>query len=301
MVRKIQAEELIACGKKVKKDNEFKKMVASKWHTLKTTEKAKFFVASPEASNGNTKQRGNRNQSPTIYTRCSPHRFQQVVSQFSEEQIAAINDMGFGTLIQLSCTRIRHDLCRFLIDSFDTDSSSIELHGKTMEVCYSDFKQIMSVPEGGSTVDLRGSIDEPDMKPLLDIYIGKSGNITIPSLIDKLEGANAADHNFKVSFILLALGTLLCPNTSTNIHLKYLLALRNPENIRHLNWATFSFEFLLDGVQLFKQSNSKYVSGCVLFLQLYYYNVIGYGRTLVDCSKPIIAAWGEVESGKLIK
>lgn len=148
---------------------------------------------------------------------------------------------------------------------------------------------------------MRGSIDDPDIKSLFDFHIKKSGNITIPDLIDKIKGANTVDDNFIVSFILLALGTLLCPNTSTNIHLKYLLALKNLQNIRHLNWATFSFEFLLDDVQLLKQNNSKYVFRCVLFLQLYYYNVIGYGRTLVDYSKPTIAAWGEDKSKKLIK
>ncbi|KAL6205864.1 hypothetical protein ACLB2K_023116 [Fragaria x ananassa] len=95
---------------------------------------------------------------------------------------------GFGTLLQLSCTRVRHDLCGFLIGKLDTENCQIELHGKAMEVNSSDFNLIMSVPEGGSDVDLNGSIDDPDMKPLVDYYGGTSGNIHVSGLIKKLDG-----------------------------------------------------------------------------------------------------------------
>nr|XP_011465858.1 PREDICTED: uncharacterized protein LOC105351935 [Fragaria vesca subsp. vesca] len=195
--------------------------------------------------------------------------FQQVVSKFYGEQTAAITELGFGKLLQLSCTRVRRDLCGFLIGKLDTENCQIELHGKAMEVNSSDFNLIMSVPEGGSNVDLNGSIDDPDMKPLVDYYGGTSGNIQISDLIKKLDGTNPVDDHFRVKFMLLVLGTLLCPNTSTQIPMKFLLPLKNIKHMRSLNWASFSFNFLLESVRSYKQKKSpKYISGCVLFLQL---------------------------------
>lgn len=52
----------------------------------------------------------------------------------------------------------------------------------------------------------------------------------------------------------------------------------------------------------FTQNESGYLSGCVLFFQLYYYNIVAHGRTLIDCSKPALATWWEVKSSnKLLK
>lgn len=282
---------------------QFRKAVALKWHSLSPTKKATFFVPSPHTSSATPKTNGDTFKcSGILLTRCSPQRFRDFVSRLSEDQIAAIKEMGFGTLVQLSCTRVRRDLCRSLINNFDTEACTIKLHGKTMKIDSSEFEQIMGVPEGGSKVDLSGSIEDNDVKPLLDFYFGTSENISISDLIQKLEESNIVDDNFRVGFILLALGTLLCPNTSIKVHSKYLIPLRDPRKIKLLNWASFCFGFLVDGVRSFKQNESGYLSGCVLFFQIYYYNIVAHGRTLIDCSKPALAAWGEVKSSnKLLK
>lgn len=192
---------------------QFRKAVALKWHSLSPTEKAKFFVPSPHASNATAKTNGDTFKcSGTLLTGCSPQRFRDFVSRLSEDQIAAIKEMGFGTLVQLSCTRVRRDLCRSLINNFDTEACTIKLHGRTMKIDSSEFEQIMGVPEGGSKVELSGSIEDNDVKPLLDFYFGTSENISISDLIQKLEEENTVDDNFRVGFILLALGTLISEN-----------------------------------------------------------------------------------------
>ncbi|KAL6226601.1 hypothetical protein ACLB2K_000563 [Fragaria x ananassa] len=203
---KVQAEELEAQGIQVKRDKEFKRIVASKWNTLTPTEKAQYCVPIVNESSNITKKRKEQPQSSTtISTRCSPQMFRQVVSKFSGEQTAAITELGFGKLLQLSCTRVRRDLCGFLIGKLDTENCQIELHGKAMEVNSSDFNLIMSVPEGGSDVDLNGSIDDPDMKPLVDYYGGTSGNIQISYLIKKLDGTNPVDDHCSSFIITMSL------------------------------------------------------------------------------------------------
>lgn len=103
-------------------------------------------------------------------TRCSPKRFLDIVSKFSKDQIAAVNEMGFGTLLQLSCTRIRHDLCSFLVDKFDTENCLIRLHGKTMKLCSSEFQHIIDIPEGGTNIDFSDSNDNSDTKVFWDFF-----------------------------------------------------------------------------------------------------------------------------------
>ncbi|XP_062021200.1 uncharacterized protein LOC133737710 [Rosa rugosa] len=55
------------------------------------------------------------------------------------------------------------------------------------------------------------------------------------------------------------------------------------------------------GHRQFQKNSQSYCSGCVLFLQLFYFDRVSHGKTIVDKSLYPVEAWGDHETGKLLK
>ncbi|KAM6541089.1 hypothetical protein CsatB_005536 [Cannabis sativa] len=64
-------------------------------------------------------------------------------------------------------------------------------------------------------------------------------------------------------------GTVLAPKTGCDITSGYLHSLRVTRDIRHKNWATAGFRYLMNSIFRFQNKATKNVSGCTLFLQMF--------------------------------
>lgn len=231
--------------------------------------------------------------------RCRPKLFKDVVSKFSDEKKVAVEEMGFGLLLKLQCEQLQLGLCGWLIDRFDPSKSSIEVHGKRFNLGPTDFENIMGVKDGGHDVEIRGS--RADIQELKNIHFGRSRHRIsgMRKMAEKLKEKKNVDDTFRVRFVLFALATLLCPSISGDLTEKYLHPLRDINGIKLKNWATFSFNYLVEGLSTFKKKNTSCISGCVLFLKLFYFDLVVHGRTFVNRSLTPIVAWGEKEEVKL--
>ncbi|KAI5324674.1 hypothetical protein L3X38_033747 [Prunus dulcis] len=106
-----------------KLDHKIQEEISNKWRKLNTTEKATYGSAL-EGSSGQVNDSVNE---MSCITRCSPDRFHRTVEKLSNENRLAINAIGFGNVSSLSCTRLHRQLCHFLIQKFNPDTSSIEV------------------------------------------------------------------------------------------------------------------------------------------------------------------------------
>ncbi|BBH02430.1 Aminotransferase-like, plant mobile domain family protein [Prunus dulcis] len=156
--------------------------ISNKWRKLNTTEKATYGSAL-EGSSGQVNDSVNE---MSCITRCSPDRFHRTVEKLSNEKRLAINAIGFGNVSSLSCTRLHRQLCHFLIQKFNPDTSSIELHGNVIRISADEFGRVMGLKNTGEDVQLDRPVeDESDRKYLTFL--------TIPG---KIETKNWADHGF---------------------------------------------------------------------------------------------------------
>lgn len=268
---------------------------------MKPEEKAKYAGADPCVKVGCREVEHNFCGLKPIVIQCRPDLFKDVVSTFSDERKAAVEEMGFGLLLQLRCDQLQCALCGWLVDRFDPDVSSIEVHGKTFKLSPSDFENIMGVKDGGYDVELSDSEDD-DIQALKNIHCGKDkSRISMREIAKRLRQPNIVNDTFRVRFVLFLLGTLLCPTSSINLASQYLQPLRETSDIKFKNWATFSFKYLVEGVSAFKnRKRSCVINGCVLFLQLFYFDLIVHGRTFVNRSLAPIVAWGDKEANELV-
>jgi len=264
------------------------------WQKLDATQKAEFYPKKPSTN-------ASKNSYLKIGTRCSPKDVNDTINTLSDEKKAAIEEMGFDSLLKMKCGKLSHLMCRFLVDKLNPCESSIVLHGKTLQIFVDDFVRIMGVKDGGEEVKFIGSMDDQQIVNVRNYFLVGKKLLKNNELKNLLVGTEEAGDFFKVGFAMFALCTLLCPTTSVYVNLKYLLPLRDSKAIGRKNWASYSFRFLLDSVRSFKENNQVYIGGCLLFLQLFYLDAIAHGSVLVDRSVLPLTVWGKVETEKMRK
>lgn len=242
-----------------------------------------------------------------IFTSCQPLDFCITVDNFTAVQKEAVRDMGFGSLLAIGYRKIRRSLCCYIVQHFDPEKPSVEMHGKKLEIDPVDFSYVMGLQdhdfwlkEKRIKVEMKGSLHDACMKNLFVAFVtidddGKE-KIYFSKLIHIFSTHQDADDIFKVAFVLYTIGVLLCPSLSLYyMPASYLLPLRHTGDIRLLNWADYSFNYLVEGIRAFKSGNRKGIGnsrpriiGCMLFLQLFYCDAIAVGRRYRDFSIPPI-------------
>ncbi|KAI5346637.1 hypothetical protein L3X38_014516 [Prunus dulcis] len=280
-----------------KLDHKVQEEISNKWRKLNTAEKATYGSAL-EGSSGEVHDSVNE---ISWITRCSPDRFHRTVEKLSEEKRLAIKAIGFGNVASLSCTRLHRQLCHCLIQKFNPDTSSIELHGNVIRISADEFGRVMGLKNTGEDVQLDRPVEDEKVKQLVKSFGGNGKRVLVKGLAEQLEKCKNANEDFQVRFVMFALGTILCPTSSLSVTGKYLTFLTIPGKIQTKNWADHGFNFLCEGVRSFKAKKVAYVSGSLLFLQLLYFDSIVHGGVFVDKSVDPIVSWDNNSVWKMIR
>ncbi|KAI5336779.1 hypothetical protein L3X38_016048 [Prunus dulcis] len=256
-----------------KLDRKEREEIANKWRKLNPQEKATYGSAldlsggQVEGSSGQVNVSVNEKG---FTSRCSPDRFHQTVEKLSNQKRLAINEIGFGKVASLCCTRLHRKLCKFLTE-------------RTCEV-----------------VELEWLVEDEKVKELVKSFGGNGKRLLVRDLGEQLEKCENADEDFKVRFVMFALGTVLCPTSSPSVTGNYLTFLTIPGKIETKNWADHGFNFLCEGIRSFKAKKVLYVNGSLLFLQLLYFDSILHGGVYVDKSLDPIVSWDNKSVWKMI-
>ncbi|KAK3219161.1 hypothetical protein Dsin_013131 [Dipteronia sinensis] len=170
-------------------------------------------------------------------TRCTPTRFCQMMSTFLDSQKDVVREIGFGNLLMLNCGFLRRDFCAWLVHKFDTTTLSIELHGKSFKLNPSIFSHVMGISDRGEKISFDGAIDD----------------------------------SWRTKFSITNRGIKLlhlAPAVGEYVDARYLNVLFDVGNINGNNWARWCFDQLVISIHKFKSKSSRYIGGCVLFLEV---------------------------------
>ncbi|KAK3221050.1 hypothetical protein Dsin_015020 [Dipteronia sinensis] len=139
------------------------------------------------------------------------------------DQKDVVKALGFGSLLSTNCGRLRRYIYSFVMDKFDIDTLSVELYGKMFNLSTNVYSQIME--NSRQPISLDGGIKQ--IKELIEIYKGTSMGIKVNVLIEKMKILRSADDEFKITFMLFVIGTVLC--SQGGIYIFYL---------HHVKWNT---------------------------------------------------------------
>ena len=240
--------------------------IRDKWNSLSMDKKLEYKMRKEDIlDEGGPEEEAEDNKVHPFDTRCTPVRFSEIVSTFSDLQKEAVRELGFSNLLMLQCGRLRRDLCRWLVSKFDTTNLSLELHGKRFTLDPLVFSHIMGISGGGDVVHLSGDSNDG----LINKFRITNRGIKLPHLEEQLKIMKTTDDDFKITFCLYLLGTVLAPAAGEYVDWRYLHVLGDVKNIRGKNWGRWCLDQLVIGIQKFHSNRSKYITGCLLFLQVH--------------------------------
>ncbi|XP_062150710.1 uncharacterized protein LOC133859343 isoform X5 [Alnus glutinosa] len=229
-----------------------------------------------------------------LVTRCSPGRLFNVLQRLTPEQKAVVKSMGFGSLLGLRCRTLRRSLCLWLLERFNTTRCSLEICGERVPLCPKDVELVMGLAASGKDVVNSGPDDF--IADLRHSYNATNHGISVRFLEERLAAPEAGE-DFKRSFVLYALGTLLSPTARLDVSPSFLHFLTNMDVVHQYNWGKFLLDRLVREVSRFHQGKQRAVGGCLLFLQLFYYESISIEgcAPLSSAVVPCLSSWGEEE------
>ncbi|XP_052296312.1 uncharacterized protein LOC107177990 isoform X2 [Citrus sinensis] len=201
-------------------------------------------------------------------------------------------------MLELRCGRLRQDFCETLVQQYDTKRHCIVLHGREFCLNPTTFNIVMGIKDGGEPVYIRE--EAGDIIKLRAKYRTGGRGIEIVVVSERLIASESSDDEFKIMFCLFLLGTVLCPTSSSYINSMYLHALKDVQLIRKKNWVTWCFNFLWEGIAKYKDHQVKSVSGCVVFLELFYFSAVLYDRCSMDRTVCLVSVWTKEEIRRLL-
>lgn len=200
-----------------------------------------------------------------LVTRCSPGRLFNVLKHLTPEQKDAVKSLGFGSLLGLRCRTLRRSLCLWLLERFNTVRRSLEICGERIPLTPRVVELVMGLAATGKDVVTSGPDDL--IAELRQKYNATNRGISVRLLEERLAAPEAGE-DFKRSFVLYALGTLLCPTARLDVSPSFLHFLTNMDVVHEYNWGKFLLDRLVREVSRFRQGKQRAVGGCLLFLQV---------------------------------
>lgn len=274
------------------------KAASDAWKLMSPEEKAKYTNRAREVWDkylSTTPARVPKPRRQTkLVTRCSPGRLLNVLQQLTPEQKAAVKSMGFGSILNLRCRTLRRSLCLWLLEKFNTVRRSLEICGERIPLTPRDVEMVMGLPSTGKDVVNSGA--DEIIADLRKKYNATNRGISVRLLEERLSSPEAGE-DFKRSFVLYVLGTLLCPTARLDVSPSFLHFLTDMDVVHQYNWGKFLLDRLVREVARYRQGKQRAVGGCLLFLQLFYYESVAVGEPceLSSAVFPCLASWGEEE------
>ncbi|XP_060964200.1 uncharacterized protein LOC133033471 [Cannabis sativa] len=213
----------------------------------------------------------------------------RICKNLNLEQKDVIQNAGFGSFIREDAPYVDTRLVSWLIKHVDPTTSILDLYGRKIHLSAAMFGDVMGVDDGGDPVVTEGDSDTRYLEEILNVV---EYTVSLTMLEKSLLECVEADSLFLIKFSLVVIGTVLAPKTGVDITSGYLHSLRVTRDIRHKNWATAGFRYLMNSIFRFRNKATKNVSGCTLFLQLVYLTHVEWNFGYVDRTVLPVDFWG---------
>ena len=204
-------------------------------------------------------------------SRCSMPYFLEIIKTVRKcpHMMKLVDEMGFQELLLLDDCNVPRGFSQRIADkcSFGEDNTII-IH-KTIVLNATSVQDTFAIPSGDIQVD---ADDEEEGKLAFLGTFALTGLPSIKYFGNMITNDKLPDKVFKRCFMVVALGTFLCPTSSTKPSTKYLGALVDVDSIGDLNWCKFVHDWLLCYIRKYHKDKLKgnrmsvTLGGCIYHL-----------------------------------
>ncbi|XP_056696457.1 uncharacterized protein [Spinacia oleracea] len=239
-------------------------------------------------------------------TQCSGGSLCKLIKEFSPEQTAAVEEIGFGGLLSLQLSRKNTQMMYWCIKCFDGVSSLFSISdSKQFEITDYDVYDLFMLPL--SELEVEGvKRGRNSTNPDLDLKIKwrkefgfeeVNAQIPVRLLEDRIKLLTDGGDLFKQLFVFVSFSTFFSPTANRTVDLRLAKALEDPKMIPKYNWCKYVLDVLCEETVKFKNSllkgkDQKTFGGCVVFLQLVYFQRIKFRNSSgIPDQLPLIQHW----------
>jgi len=176
-----------------------------------------------------------------------------VINSLSEDRKDVIGKYGFGSLLLFNNCSVPKKFVRWVARLVNYNSSDIVVDGKVISLTKEAGHLVLDLPFGGSPFPA----DYTAGKLCLLSRFGKDNVPPISffseALVSKKE---MSDDDMFVCFIVVAMRTFLCPNSSMVSCHSFFGIFEDLDKIRSYDWCGYILSWLLEYIKLFNQLKS---------------------------------------------
>uniref|UniRef100_A0A0E0MMC1 Ubiquitin-like protease family profile domain-containing protein n=1 Tax=Oryza punctata TaxID=4537 RepID=A0A0E0MMC1_ORYPU len=189
-------------------------------------------------------------------SRASPMKLIKLHPHMSGEQKRLIEGTGFHGLVDLKCSKLRPDLCSWLMEHFNPATNQLVFPGRgAIDVNKESVKSALGIPMGDKDVSYEMESEATEfVLNLLGINDGMSPSLT--SIGIQLEKLKLADDKYLRMWIIYAISSVLAPTTTTTVSPRCYPSVVDAGNIKNLNWCKFVISTLQKAATAGKNTNS---------------------------------------------
>jgi hypothetical protein len=172
-------------------------------------------------------------------TRLNVTYFSEIVESLNPQKCKVIESYGFGSLLLFDKCAIPLPFSRWIADQIQVKSCDIVVRNKSIPI---SVNVVLEIPIGGS------SISKSDSDRGKKDFLGALNLTSLPpfkTFGDKLQKDDISDDEVVRSFLIVALATFLCPNSSTYPSTEYLLPLVDVKSAKEWDWSKFVYYWLM--------------------------------------------------------
>jgi len=227
-----------------------------------------------------------------------------LISNFSEAEKQAVEDIGFGGLLSMKLTATPKAMIPRLIKAFDVESSRVIIsEEKSFLFTKDDVVDVFGLPSGPSRVEYlaMGSIaPHSEFKAKWRGIFGNTKSIALSKLLNTLRERRKADDLFKQMFVLYAISAFLAPTSNSTIAMKLLKSVEVVDEIKNMDWCSHIYSELVAAIQKAKTAPPANLQGCFLLMMVSWFHRFDYGQDNLSVELPLIKHWTDEKLSEMM-
>lgn len=235
-------------------------------------EESKFKVnKEPEQSDVLSQEKANKDfqaRANKAFQRASPMKLVRLYPNITSEQKKIIREADYGGLLDIKCSKLRPELCKFLMESFDPVTCQMVFPGRgSIPVTESSVQKVIGVPRG--RVEMQYKVDAEATRFMREqLGNGVRRQPTVTSLETKLASMKKADNKYLRLFITYGMCSVLAPTTGTRISPRLYPSLINIKQAKNLNVCKFVIMMICEATK--SGAEKGILKSCMLYLMVKY-------------------------------
>ncbi|CAL4942344.1 unnamed protein product [Urochloa decumbens] len=235
------------------------------------------------------------NKPKETFSRFSVTSFSKVVRAVSGSKRAVIESYGFGSLLSFDKCFVPWKFAKWIAQQVDYKSGDLLIAGKVISLTPASVSSVLGLPLGGFPFP----IDINAGKSIILQTFNKQSLPSVMFFVEKLteELDSLSDEQIFISFLLVALNTFLCPNSSQIPSQKYLGIFADISIAKEFDWCGYILSWLFQHIRTFNRGKASKVKeegtlgGCLYYLAVLYLDFVDFGPRNVPHDIPRISVW----------